>query len=109
MSTNFKLPNPSDYNVYVPSTILRSLDLYLNHGIDAGSFCMSLLMNDLKGSFAYADSYNRDHIGEYVQYLYWAMPSVAWGSEEKVNAWMKHQGFAGRNSQDDSTESTANY
>jgi len=53
------------------------------------SFLKAVLCNDLKGSFASADTDNRLNIFEIVSYIYNEFPSGCWGSDVKVNDWIK--------------------
>ncbi len=53
-----------------------------------GHFLMGVLSNDLKESFARADGGNLKPLHEIVRYCYNEIPSVCWGSPEKVKAWL---------------------
>lgn len=79
--------NPEYYKM--PENTLSSINNYIVYGIEPGSFLMSVLQNDLKRSFAKADKHNREAMFEIVKYLYNEVPIVAWGSEEKVKAWLE--------------------
>jgi hypothetical protein len=75
----------SNYNL-LPNKDQR--DAYINQGVPLGGFLSAVVSNDLKGAFMCADSFNRQVIGLYVEYLYWEAPSACWGSEEKYEAWL---------------------
>lgn len=68
------------YNV--PEHDIDGLWLYMTEGIEPGFFLEAVLSNNLKESFARADWINQAS-------LYNCFPSVAWGSEEKFNNWIK--------------------
>ena len=74
---------------FLPEGLKIGLDLYLNHGIRPGSFLNAVLCNDLKGALGSADENNRKLIFEIVQYFHNFIPSLAWGSSENVDAWIK--------------------
>ncbi len=62
---------------------------YIEHGIRPGSFLCAVLENNLVGAFRCADSTNRPLIATvYVEWLHWEIPAPAWGSKEKVDAWI---------------------
>ena len=65
------------------------IDRYVQHGIIPGDFLRAVLSNDLKESFGRADLENRRDMFEIVQYLYNNVPSVCWGSPEKVASWIE--------------------
>lgn len=66
-----------------------ALRRYLEHGIAPGSFMVALLSNNLKEAVGRADSMNRLKIVEWVEWLTQYAPSAAWGSEERVRAWVE--------------------
>jgi len=70
---------------------LKSIERYVYDGIEPGGFLMAVLCNDLKEACGRADKYNRRRIFEYVEYLYNFTPHTCWGSEEKVNNWLKER------------------
>ncbi len=67
---------------------LGPLERYINHHILPGGFLTAVLENDLKEACARADLENRRKLFEYIQYLYNEAPMQAWGSPEKVAAWV---------------------
>jgi hypothetical protein len=74
---------------YIPAHMMEGLDRYIKYGIEPGSFLLSVLkaqsLIDVMGN---ADDENLHNLPAYGAYLYNKMPSAAWGSEEKVYAWM---------------------
>ena len=72
----------------IPEHTKDSIDLYVSHGCEPGSFLMAVLTNDLFGAVGRADEFNIRHLREICQYVYNDIPSVCWGSDEKVKKWM---------------------
>jgi len=79
----------TDYTVLPLKDII---DEYVKTGCYLGDFLTALLENNLLRTFAHADSTNVQLIGLYVKYLYNKVPSMCWGSVEKVHAWQAHGG-----------------
>lgn len=75
-------------NRYVPEEIKEALDNYLNYGQNPGSFGMSVLHNNLSESVYHADHIEKAFLGNIIGYVYNSFPPEAWGSVEKVRAWM---------------------
>ena len=72
----------------IPQRIKDSLDRYIIHRIPTGGFLRAVLENNLKESFARADDENLKCMFEIVNYCYNEIPSICWGSPEKVKAWL---------------------
>ncbi len=65
------------------------LRLYLGeHRVEPGSFLRSVLENDLVHAAANADEHNQRALFEYARILHSYLPSICWGSSEKVNDWL---------------------
>lgn len=73
---------------YLPDHMKKGMKNYLEHGIEPGSFMTAVLCNDLKGAIARADSTNLAALPNIVSYCYNNIPSTAWGSPEKMEAWI---------------------
>ena len=71
----------------IPDHMRDGIELWIDQGIEPGSFLMAVICNDLKGAFASADSINESRIKNFVQFFYWHAPSECWGSTEKATAW----------------------
>lgn len=69
---------------------------YIENGINPGGFLTAVLCNDLVGAFARADSANHAHMHEWAKWLHNDIPAPAWGSPEKVKAWIERGGLAGK-------------
>jgi len=73
----------------VSGRVKESLELYVTKGIMPGSFLRAVLENDLFGALSRADSYNRATIFQITKYIYYELPREAWGSREKVKAYLE--------------------
>ena len=78
-----------DEHYPVNSDIIHSLELYLNHKRPVGGFLNAVLENNLTEAFARADSSNSANMKNIVGYVYNNLPYHAWGTKERVAAWMK--------------------
>lgn len=72
----------------LPPALQDGVKLYIDHGIEPGSFLRSVLENDLREACARADHINRHRLFEIVQCLWNEIPAECWGSPEKVNRWI---------------------
>ena len=77
----------------LPEHMREGMKLYVEEGIATGSFMNAVLENDLVHSFAYADEDNLASMFEWAGFLHWELPTPAWGSKAKVNAWKKAGGI----------------
>jgi len=68
---------------------------YVERGIepDHHDFLYELLCNDLTGVFKFADNNNLAALQTWVTWLWWEVPANAWGSAEKVKAWVERGGL----------------
>lgn len=73
----------------IPGHTLEDIINYINQGIRPRSFLTAVLSNNLKESFAQADDLNIANMFAIVKHLYNEIPIAAWGSYEKVRAWIK--------------------
>lgn len=76
-------------NYRIPEYMVGGITRYLENGIDPGSFLSAVICNDLSGAVRCADNQNIHLLPEYVRFFYWEVPSDAWGSPEKMEAWMQ--------------------
>ena len=77
-----------------PPEVKESLLRYWHQRIPTGDFLRAVLENNLREAFGRADDTNRRHLGEIVNWCYWELPSPAWGSPEKVRAWLAQEDVA---------------
>ncbi len=79
----------------LPLAIQAGIDSYRYKHRPVGGFLTAVLENDLCGSLMRADPDSRAALLEIVQHLHNEMPGDAWGSKEKVKAWLAHGGEDG--------------
>lgn len=80
---------------FIPEHMVEGLDLYINHGIEPGSFLMAVLCNDLMESCARADHVNIHALPAFCGYLYNHAPPQCYGSRQKVQAWITTKHVSG--------------
>lgn len=78
------LPEP-----FLPEHIRDAMKLYLEDGVEPGSFLTAVLSNDLRRAVLLADKTNLQHLTNIVSYCYSCVPCISWGSPELVEAWLK--------------------
>lgn len=74
---------------------LIALRAYLLEGQPVGSFLGAVLCNDLLRAAGAADDVNRRYLWEWAGMLHNAMPTITYGSPEKIDAWIGHGGYRG--------------
>lgn len=72
----------------IPDNIKESLTAYVEQRRQPGDFLRSVLANDLSGACGRADHKNKLVLCDIVQYIFNDIPSICWGSYEKVEAWL---------------------
>lgn len=68
---------------------------YVLHGRPVGSFLEAVFSNEFMGACARADDVNRLALFEYAVFLHNYAPSDAYGSPERVQAWIERGGLFG--------------
>ncbi len=76
--------------VGVPEQNIEGMVNYVFHGIRPGSFLEAVFKNDLKESFACADSDNQYAMFKIVKFMYNEFPFHSQGSPERVERWIDH-------------------
>lgn len=71
--------------------LLDAIDRYVEHRVPVGGFLEAVLTNNLRDAVGRADHLNAPVLQEYVEHLYWCVPSTCWGSPEKVSAWLNEE------------------
>jgi len=74
---------------HIPERMMGGIQRYINNHIRPGNFLCSIICNNLKNSIAYADEENMKNIPAFVDYFYNNAPHNCWGSEKKMEAWLK--------------------
>lgn len=69
-----------------------TIDQYVLIGCPTGDSMLAILENNLRESFAQADDLRRPLMFNMVYYLHNGVPSLCWGSKERVAAWIKQGG-----------------
>lgn len=77
-----------DYSM-LPEHMQDSAKLYVERGIEPGSFMLAVLTNNLTEAFTRADHINKDSLLMWIIWLLNECPRSAWGSVDIVEAWMK--------------------
>jgi hypothetical protein len=72
----------------IPESMQGGLLRYLVDRIQPGHFLMAVLSNDLAGAFGRGDTENLAALQAYVMFLVNAVPGAAWGSPDRVTAWL---------------------
>lgn len=68
--------------------IIASLNRYTDQKIETGGFLRAVLENNLFGAYARADHKNITQIREIVMYINQNLPTICYGSPEKVNKFL---------------------
>lgn len=68
--------------------VIDSLEAYVTEGTPPGDFLQAVLSNDLREAFGRADEWNTRNMHIIVRFCWNHIPSVCWGSTERVQAWL---------------------
>jgi len=83
---------PGDHNedawLAVPKHLRLGIEDYFTWHRKQGDFLMAVLRNDFTGAVGRADSVSLLYLKQLVEYLFTCAPAHAWGSPEKVDAWL---------------------
>lgn len=71
----------------VPAHLHGGLVDYLVRGIAPGRFLRAVLENSLSGAFAGGDRGNRAGLDALMEFIFYDVPSSAWGSPAVVQHW----------------------
>lgn len=74
------------YNI--PPAILAGLEAHRDRRQPTGGFLTAVLENHLTQAVGLADDFSMSALKDIVKWCYWELPSQAWGSREKVAAWL---------------------
>lgn len=77
----------TDYNI--PPAVLVGLELYRDSSLPTGGFLAAVLENNLTKAVGLADSLSMSALKDIVMWCCWELPNQAWGSKEKVAAWLE--------------------
>jgi len=73
----------------------EDLRQYIVNGTPTNHFLTAVLSNDLIGAIGRSDPVNRAALPDYVAWLKSYAPGLAYGSRERVEAWIAHYGLSG--------------
>jgi hypothetical protein len=76
-----------DYTKCPAKYMIHGLQLYIEQGIQPGSFLQAVLANDLTKAATRADSANSELLREWALFLLNELPENCWGSWETVRNW----------------------
>jgi len=72
----------------IPPHMHKGVKLYVEKKVPPGSFLRAVLENDFYEAVVKADQINLCYFREWAKFLYRELPSICWGSKEKVQAWL---------------------
>jgi len=81
-------PKLREHLEMVPSHMHDAVLNYVLHRLEPGDFLFAVLTNDLKNAVAHADHLNKAAIVQWAEFCLWYLPSVCWGSRERVEHWL---------------------
>lgn len=73
----------------LPESLRNGMSLYLERGVAPGSFLMACLCDKWTDACIHADAQNQFLMKDIAIWLLTWAPSTAWGSPEKVAAWIR--------------------
>jgi len=76
----------------IPKHMRAGVKRYVEDGIMGGDFLYAVLTNNFVDTCYLADITNKEHLMDWAYFLYNELPSECWGSEEKVEEWIRKKG-----------------
>jgi len=73
---------------YIPERMMPSLRRYIDEKKKPGNFLTAVIRNDLREACGLADDENMRNLPAYVAYFYNEAPSICWGSQAIMDAWL---------------------
>jgi hypothetical protein len=73
----------------IPNRTKEALFNYVNYGTPPSGFLRAVLCNDLVEAVGRADTENLAALKEIVQYVYWELPGLCWGNQDRLDKWME--------------------
>ena len=89
-------PAGENFTFTIPDYMREGLIAYRQQGVPPGGFLTKVLENDLVEAAGKADIRNMTNLPAYANFLYNCMPRAAWGSPDRVKAWIQRGGLVGR-------------
>jgi hypothetical protein len=81
-------PRLREHLQMLPPHMHDSIMNYVLHRLEPGDFMYAVLTNNLKEAVVHADHINKDSLVGWVEFCMWYLPSICWGSPQRVNAWL---------------------
>lgn len=75
----------------IPALVKKAILDFAEIGKEPPGFVRAVLTNNLEWAVFKADDENLRCLKDIVMFCHWEIPSRAWGSEEKVEAWIKEK------------------
>ena len=72
-----------------PQEIVDTIQAYVEHRLEPGSFVRAVLENDLCTAVFQAHPLMLPYLRAVCLYVYWEIPGNCWGSKEIVERWLK--------------------
>ena len=73
----------------LPPHLQGGVQRYIEQGIPPGGFLTAVITNDLFLAISHADNISLAALPEIVRFFYNETPTMCWGTEEKMKAWIK--------------------
>ena len=92
MTEPFELPESAILAMEVcgiPEHMRGGLERFFNDKLEPGHFLSAVIDNDLREAVLRADNVNRQHIPNYIEWLYNHAPAGSWGHYQAVAEWCK--------------------
>lgn len=80
----------------VPMHLRNGLAAYVISGVRPGSFLQAAIANDFVDAVCRAVDLTAEDFVAVAKFLYNEIPGPAWGSRERMEAWIKSGGLAGQ-------------
>ena len=85
-------PEPTGYTFWeyhINETMMGGITRYIQDGIEPGHFLCAVIIGDLFEAVARADKENLLNLRAFTGYFWNEAPSGCFGSQEKMDAWIK--------------------
>lgn len=80
----------------LPEHIRPAVRRYIEEGTPVGGFLTAVITNNLSMAFGQADEINLSRLFDIVNFFWTEAPGPCWGSRDKMQAWMAHEGQKGK-------------
>ena len=77
----------------LPESVRHGVRLYIEEGVEPGSFLTAVICNDLRESVRCASEDNLAAIRDIVSWFWNEVSGSCWGSREAMRAWIDRQRF----------------